>query len=423
MSSSIAFYNSKNFITDLTKDEIFNLCFPTKLTGQEVCLFKKNTSLRRKVVKVTVRFVRDLGYSIDPKTWEPYRVKKLDLPIITQEKISRVLAFLVALDMRRLSGIVFSCICNAVNRDKHLAKQVIKNGMLNVWTALQVSVKKNICNLRGLEWVGNSCYMDSALFALFAIPNKIITSNILKKDLKDVKKTSLCGDTEEEDYNNRRAIQKELKRLAYVMRGRNKGEAVCSTLRSLLSKCDLPQRFDETGTQDAGEFLLYLFSVFDVELLRMTRVTEVTNDLTATAGLKVSETEYTSSPVVPVSLFVPGSYKLSDFLETVEDATFSEDNLYKRNGEVYRRRIERVTVRNTPYIVFNVNRFAHATIDLEYTIGNLELSAIVVHKGNHYTAYVNCNGTWVFYNDISEGITIVNRPSGVERNGTLFFYT
>ena len=50
---------------------------------------------------------------------------------------------------------------------------------------------ENICeNIKGLDYIDNSCYMDSVLLCTFLIENDTITKHILQKDLNI--RISLC---------------------------------------------------------------------------------------------------------------------------------------------------------------------------------------------------------------------------------------
>ena len=141
-----------------------------------------------------------------------------------------------------------------------------------------------VCDFTGLKYTGNSCYQDSVLLSLFAIPNKFIENNILEKDLNKIKESQkeiICSKDTKEDIISKEDIQKELNKITNSIR--NKGEKVeyCSKLRSLIKKCPSTsgQEFYGTGTQDAGEFVQYLFSIFNVEGMSKFTKTILSNNL------------------------------------------------------------------------------------------------------------------------------------------------
>ena len=440
MSRVITFYNSELFNSylsytdsEIEKDrKLFQLVFPDKLTRKEVCYF---TSVRDKVIKVTLRMISFLGYSVEAKTWTVTPRRLVVLTEATQEKIGRILGFLVGVGMHRLSSLVFQCVCMTIRNNRNLAEQVIANGYLKIWASTQIR-KRNACDLRGLNYNGNSCYQDSTLFALLAVPNTFIRETILKKDVTTVKKLAFCGKTDQEDTDTRRDIQKELIRLKDIMRGRVKGGETCSNLRKLFSRCKLPQRFDLPDPFDAGEFLQFLFSIFDVEGMKTRRTVEVTNDRGSPKNvIKIKDTIQMEAPVFPLTFFSPGTYDLGKMLGSIDDAELGPQDLYRLDGETYSRKIETYTIVSTPYLVFNVQRFVEKVlVDIPERLRDLYLTAIVVHRQNHYTAYLKCGDTWVYYNDNPGGSeftiktigsfeNMLNASPRVRSNGTLFFYT
>lgn len=443
MSRVITFYRSELFNrylsysdNDIEKDtKLFQLVFPDKLTGKEVCYFTAERDIRKKVIKATLRIISFLGYSIEGKTWAVIRERDIIISEATQEKIGRILGFLVAVDMHRLSSLVFQCVCITVRNNKKLAERVIAKGYLEIWASTQIR-RTNKCDIRGLNYNGNSCYQDSTLFALLAVPNKFIRETVLKKDVSEVKKLAFCGKTDQEDTETRRDIQKELIRLKDIMRGKIKGGETCSNLRKLFSRCKLPQRFDLPDPFDAGEFLQFLFSIFDVEGMKTRRTVEVTNDRGPPKNLiKIKDTIQTEAPVFPLTFFTPGTYDLGKMLGSIDDAELGPRDLYRLNGNTYSRKIETYTIVSTPYLVFNVQRFVEGvSVDTPERIRELYLTAIVVHRQNHYTAYLKCGDTWVYYNDNPGGSEFTIKTIGtfesmlrsspsVRTNGTLFFYT
>jgi hypothetical protein len=280
----------------------------------------------------------------------------------------------------------------------------------------------------GLNYTGNSCYQDSVLLALFALPNHVITEHILEKNVKTISKSPMRG----------------LNNVKY-----------CSTLRNLIRKCPGSQEFEGTGTQDAGEFLLYIFSLFQVNVMTKERFTRVTNDLSdfpeQSNVIELLPVQEDASPAVTVpgiSIANVRSVRLTNFLAVMDDARFDSENLYRASdGKRYRRKIEVSRIISTPYLVFNVQRLywnnhgikkrANTKIEppqiIEMAPEQLELTAIIVHVPAHYTCYIKCMGKWFYYDDSpsKSSHTIIpigsyakmlkSNPSPLTK-GTLYFY-
>ena len=133
-----------------------------------------------------------------------------------------------------------------------------------------------------LRNVANSCYMDSVLTAMFAMPNKFITSKILYQNIptKNLpKRYHICfKDDPKRDYIRRKYIQDVLKFLVRSMRTLGTIK-VCTQLRKYISLCNPPQPFHGGGQQEAGELVLFLFSLFGLNLAKKERYTYLTNFL------------------------------------------------------------------------------------------------------------------------------------------------
>lgn len=311
--------------------------------------------------------------------------------------------------------------------------------------------------LKLLSYVGNSCYMDSTLLALFAIPNKQIDKDILKKnlDLLQINPRSFkCSENREEDIQRRKNIQTELNRITESMRGLNNVKK-CSMLRSLIAKCPhYSQKFQSPIPQEAYEFLAYLFNLFEVN---------ETHTLSTTWGakeyvkgkkpvwVKTQETENTTaSPIIPINLKFPIKSSDTKGLVNYQFATTLEGwKPFGKNSGEFKAKAERKIIQSAPFIIFHLIRkikigrsstFNNTVIIPSESIelGNkqiLNLSAIVIHTGGiHYVAVFKCEGEWYWYNDNPSGRKYVIRKLGTYQdmlksspnpatNGTLHFYT
>jgi len=320
--------------------------------------------------------------------------------------------------------------------------------------------------------------MDSTLLSLFAIPNRTVTDNILKKDLNVLKDYpilwSTCDSNLDKDIKKRKNIQKELNNITESMRTKHKKQK-CSTLRSLIRRCPGSQAFHETDTQDAGEFLSYLLNLFQVDVAKTRRRSYGSNDvgLNPDWTLVRSLTDNKASPIIDVTSTrlkeIPQDYDITKFVKQKEDSLLPPSELWtpdKKHPEVtYSRRKEVFRMKESPLIIFNLVRtygevkFAKPRTKKEKEAGrgkfkgivthniwtriaapetmtkNLELTAIVVHTGGaHYVANFKCEGEWYWYNDNpgepSHEIKYVGSYDKMLKttpkpltHGTLFFYT
>jgi len=222
----------------------------------------------------------------------------------------------------------------------------------------------------------------------------------------------------------------------------------CSSFRNLIKNCKGPQAFHENRQQDSGEFLAYIFSLFQVNIAVKSETTYVTNNLDYNPDwIMVNErTDNRATPIVtvlPFNILEQKEYLINDFLVEIEDSTFTDENLYSYNGDKYRRRRGINKFVHSDYLIFNIFRnnydpFLGAVklrtpiIPVE-RIKDLNLNGIVVHEGTdgagHYTAYIKNNNEWFFYNDIPNTVRKIgtyddllkSRPN-VKTNGVQYFY-
>jgi len=284
------------------------------------------------------------------------------------------------------------------------------------------------CSFSGLSWTGNSCYLDSVLLALFAVPNKVIDENILEKKV-------------EESYNcsrhSKEKIQEELKNIAEFMRGNEKDKS-CINLREMIRECPGTERFESTNTQDAGEFLNYIFTIFDVNVGKLKEIVNITNTNTNDV-YKIKETVTKTFPIVNIyhSSFKDGKRYLNSYLTQHEELLF--ENMREFEGIEYDKRVTSYIFEDYNYLIFSVHRTYYTDSGKEKKsvkriipperIGNIALHAIVVHLKNHYTCYIKCNDTWFYYDDLKEEIDsvgdyddMIQSKPDPKRNGVLFFY-
>ena len=286
----------------------------------------------------------------------------------------------------------------------------------------------NECNIKGLDYVENSCYIDTVMLCIFAIKHTVIDKHILEKDINTLKNTQNCR---REDKLN---IQNVLKKIANSIRGTGDVK-VCTELRNCLRHCPGVDAYHLTDTQDAGDFLAYLFTIFECEIAKETTETYGRDNSTTTSWEKSETNDINSLPIKYIYNIKCGLNITKTVLyEEIEEVTDWKFNQKKTIGKF-----------NSPYIIFNVRRqtqndftnydriYAPETFILNNV--QLTLSAIVVYTGRaHYIANFKCKGEWYLYNDnpkdkthfikkIGSYNTLINmKEHNPMTNGTLFFY-
>jgi hypothetical protein len=336
--------------------------------------------------------------------------------------------------------------------------------------------------LYGLNNTGQSCYLDSVLFSLFAIPNSFVDESIIYSDLQIDKNTSgsfYCAPrvdpktiSEDElnkirevDLINRKAVQKSLREIAQSIRGR-KSIDYCTDLRNVLKECSSIDNFAEAGMKDPAEFLIFILRMFDVDKTIREQIVyttkfdinayqtelSVTNPILSVkeVSLKINESivQYIDKAYLN-NLNKDSIYYMSKFLTTVEAElkigktnTIYTKNLYSSPYIVFY--CERISFKERDYLAMiesGVVDFENLPVTLNrvkimpsksITIGDgsrFQLSSIVIWQNYHYTSYFKCGLDWYYYDDMRKSIKKIglyekllrSRPSPVT-NGILYFY-
>lgn len=312
----------------------------------------------------------------------------------------------------------------------------------------------NCEKLKGLVNTDSSCYLDSALFSLFALKNDFIDKNILYSTLQPnplyncVPKRTKKKDKLIIDLLNREEVQKNLVKITESLRDKNDIK-YCTYLRSSFKNCPSIENYYKKGEKDVGEFLAYILKMFDVDkaVKRMDKYMTSSEE-----NLYLSE--------IPIDLN-PEMYKISEFIYYTESIIQFIDNSQIRfldqNEDYYISKfitvIENIieekaydvvytkSIISSPYIIFDIGRvnienekFMKTKIIPSQTLtiesGNrFQLSAIVIWKKNHYTNYFKCNSLWYYYDDTESFIKEIgtyedmlkSSPSAIT-NGKLYFY-
>ena len=479
------------------------------LTQSVVDNFKSYPDLRKNAVKAAIRMMNFYGYDVVRKDGdfdvvqikELYRVENGKVIGLysphNYPRLTRIMVFLNNIGLQKMSALIFLMLCRAIRKDELIKAKVKVTKIWDQWLKTQEYIKTTnfpiennnynynynnnntpIGNPIGLVNINNSCYIDSVLMALFGRSNNIVNKYILNKPISSLieekNKSIVCGSTPEKDFKIRTLIQDELKRLAKIIRNEANNNTnnntqsqtsnmnnTCTNLRKIIKHCKTNQSFASSDMQDAGEFLIYIFNIFNVQIMKLSKVVYVTNDLSPEPNVnklvKVTSRVDTSSPIYIINLLGnEPEINLERYTgNIVEDAVLSEDNLYKHQEtkKKYRRKIDVSSILETSYLIFNVQRASgtHLSHKKLYTpviapenliIGGktqLFLTSIITHvgssSGGHYTCYVKLSsGDWIYYDDFatsySDMITTVGdyndmlryTPS-ISTSGTLYFYT
>jgi len=282
--------------------------------------------------------------------------------------------------------------------------------------------------LRGMTNYGwFSCYMDSALFALFAIPNDFITRHILEKDVSTITIQKMC---------NLMEIQKSLQALTKKIRGRQGRPFTCEPLLiSIRRYCrrDIPEnyRFYQPEQRDPLDVIDFLFQLFDV--VPKTSVQRQTTYKTYQTPALSREhhqqhKQYKSRSVTKNNhciWHVPSTSLITPSLSQNLTQITEEDDLenpFIEGGNRFRYRYVKTTFKVPSYFIMSLDRIqraqvVHQFIETEVTpseqIQLRQLFAIIVQTGfdqgtriggyigkGHYNCYFKNNGRWYLYDDI-----------------------
>jgi ubiquitin C-terminal hydrolase len=279
----------------------------------------------------------------------------------------------------------------------------------------------------------NSCYMDVVLYSLLKLDINCINKEILNKNIND---TQLFK------------IQYELKKIKYRLQTGEK--FTCDEFRNLIKgyKTNSYEDFSDGSPRSSEEFLLYLFSIFKVEIgfnKQWTFVSHVPinkpidNENSILIGC-IDQTK--TSPVFNIShelLLKKGDNSIRDLIMTTDDC---EVDKYIHNGEIFKRVIQITIPIDYDLFIINIERMIMGNrIILNKVIPNeelrfinankvLKLFSIIVWHNGHYTSFIKLDENWYYYNDINiQGLTLVGSFEKLLSNelilkfSILFFYS
>jgi hypothetical protein len=277
----------------------------------------------------------------------------------------------------------------------------------------------DLCDkITGLNWKRNSCYMDSPLHCMLAVPS-ILSYFVLNVNLTESPSWRVpkgqCGNSPANDLFNRQRLQTELRYITSTIRGEARPDQQTTNankLRLIIRTCQLDdlRQWWTSGMQDSAEFVLWLLQLFPVNRGVSERITYATNNLEdgiALEEMKVARTPLIAtddSPVLTINRFTLDGLKakfsplpdgwiekkdkngrsyfynknkphskstwtrpgpnnvvatpLSDFLIEVDDSgELDPDPPWKVDGVIFKRRISvKKLIRAPGAIIFNIER-------------------------------------------------------------------
>ena len=364
----------------------------------------------------------------------------------------------------------FAVKSSLVNREAKSCSRKLLEIISGLGTVTVPTLSPDLCSsIRGLDWHANSCYMDSSLHSMLAVPC-ILSQFLLNVELTERdQRLLICGRTPALDLLNRKRLQEELRRIVSTIRGNSSASNKVTTanrFRNLLRTCNLKesQQWWSAREQDAGEFISWLLSLFPISRGIVIQRNYVTNDVDANDFTEMRLTsvlnDTTASPVWDLNNLyeLKEETPLTYFLATVEDSgELDDENLARvdvpNEIKFFKRRVGTRTLTQAPgAIIFNANRGGGGGLIADAERWNkvpltpvqhielssrqvFEFSSVVIYNGAHYTCYYKCGDTWFFYNDmhnlrelttpirIGDYDTLMLRyGAAIKTRGTLYFY-
>lgn len=275
-------------------------------------------------------------------------------------------------------------------------------------------VTEEPCVFHGMKWTSDSCYIDSVLMCILAVPDALF-DRLLETDV--MQSGGSCDSNEQVNSRMVNSIRGELRNIRQFIRD-GVGKNDCTKLRELFAKCSSLRRFIREYN-DAGEFLTSLFGIFsELNVCTKTMERNYTEDITTPLeNMKQIHLSKTSSSTIVTSpeqyvenFFISDSapsFHTSDFVEKVSQETIKPELM-----DAPIRRIIKEAIFETPYLVFNIQRLGgNNNFNTKIIIPDeliyiksgsiLELTGIVMFIPSHYICFFSCRKTWYYYNDLS----------------------
>ena len=262
------------------------------------------------------------------------------------------------------------------------------------------------------------------------------------RDIPD-KKWSFYGETIQDDYNCRVAMSKKVKQITNYIRG--KGELKtpsCSSFRKIIKRCPGVQAFHTSEMQDAGEFLGYLFNIYQIDPATTSNSVYLF-DFNSNEWIQSSETiDNRASPIVEINPFMLTNddkvvYSLKNALTITTETFLDDNNMINFQGKNYNLTKSVWRFISSTFLIFNIHRlnpingkYNKKKVEILEKIQNLYLTSIVLFRNMHYTCLLQYEKEWYFYNDmipnrlkkIGNFFDMVNSSYSPQTDGTIFFY-
>lgn len=315
---------------------------------------------------------------------------------------------------------------------------------LLVRTPLIPPVGTKYCGeLSGLRNEGNSCYMDSLLFALF-IPQSFYIEDWLDRTLLDFfsldklhngtpesiqrrvspGKCAIRGE-EDIDYRNRLAIRNELVQIRAKFFSGDSDVGTCANLRALLAQCQGGADFAYGNLEDPNSLLSFLMDVLSVpDEIRVQKDIWTSNSTDPQPPpdqlTHVDERSgvHQRPPIINVEpgLIPPNKSIIINLYKTTNYVLPAA-----RQGE-YSRIFDVENVLYAKYLIFSIHRqsgsyggevtdefnqtsvipspiiYLQPNEDSDQLLFKL-VSAVLYTGANHYVAVAQCEDAWYFYDD------------------------
>jgi hypothetical protein len=407
---------------DFFDPNVINLIFPdvSNLSNEEIDIFKNDITIRKNIIKcflVAINFfgikitqTNEVVYSGQSKAL--YNKKSYDI-------ISNMIIFFKKINLNQLTNYLLLGICKAVKSDKNLADKLFS---LNIpYKLIELRYKKDIL---GLSNYNNSCYADSILVPLLLSENKTVEKFLFdnndndKQFLKDIK-------------NEFKIIRKNLlNNLEYNLKN------LKEIFNEYSSELKPFQSFQSSQMNDPSEFLYFIFKIFNFE-----KTIEIHKKITE---YNMHENTYVENytnvfeDCIILLDLIQGAKNLNDLLSYPLIDDLSDDE----NRKVpYTHRYTYKNIISGDFIVFHIKRLKDRyafdnteiifpeVLKLNQDKLQLNLYAIITYENRHYTAYINIDKCWYFYNDLVEGFKFIglfenidNYSPGCFTNGLLYLY-
>jgi uncharacterized UBP type Zn finger protein len=320
---------------------------------------------------------------------------------------------------------------------------------------------KLVCEkLNSIIWKGNSCYLNSVLYSLLAIPNNFI-DELLSYDIKQRPGV----DNKIEDVKVRQEIQQELMLLKNYIRCFIPGIKLrynSNNLRNIFKKLEInnpESKWWDGKPKDSGEFLIFLMDLFQSKTntsfmeqsgYHMESGVKVKDDViidTKKSVVVSVENEQLNKREIKITKFLNQTFKHK--WEAPSRVGAPLDPWISKDGKQYTVRIQEKKIIDSKYIIFNIMR-KYISVEAGRLIKRINkskiipgksftiesgkiffLSSIVVYVSKcHYVCYYVCDSVWYLHDDtetkikkIGDYTDLLNEDVDVQRNGVLYFYS